>query len=170
MSIYTKTGDRGETGIWGGKRVAKDSALVEALGSIDELNAQLGIVLAQIKNKKIKQDVEKIQQDLFSIGSAIAGFEGKTDWLEERVKYFEEEIDRMWEALPELNNFILPGGSEMGARLHLARTMCRRAERMVIGAKQDKAVKYLNRLSDYLFCLARWVNWKTGIRERKWIG
>lgn len=136
MKIYTKKGDKGETGLIGGKKVPKTDAVVEALGAIDELNAHLG---------NLNLPLEEIQRDLMSIASEIAG--GKKAKASE--KWLEKEIARMQKELPELHNFILPSGP-----IHLARAVCRRAERRVLIIK---SVKYLNRLSDYLFVLARWV-------------
>ncbi len=142
MKIYTKTGDLGETGLWGRKKVPKNHKIIEALGTIDELSANLGL----INGPKI----EKIQQELQTINSAISGFKTKVP----DVGWLEKEIDRMQTKLPELKNFILPKG-----QIHVARAVCRRAERRVVdpAVGRDDAVKYLNRLSDYLFVLARWI-------------
>jgi len=207
-SVYTRKGDLGETGFLDGKRVRKDNPRVEAVGSVDELNTQIGLVIAQIKDKqslrssraagleryemlvrkkgrgKWKEEIvsklEKIQNDLFVIGSLIAGYEPNKErievskqQLEDQVKKMEKEIDLMWEKLPALRNFILPGGSLAGAQIHLARTVCRRAERRVIGVGdsgpgQNDIKKYLNRLSDYLFTLARWANFKAKRKEIVW--
>ncbi len=139
MKIYTRTGDRGETGLYGGKRVPKDDPIIEALGSLDELNAMLG---------NLELPLDKIQKDLQTIASQIAGHKGKTP----SVKRLENEIDRMEKDLPELHNFILPKGP-----VHLARAICRRAERRVVAVAAPGRAKYLNRLSDYLFVLARWM-------------
>lgn len=163
MPIYTKKGDGGETGTFDGKRVAKNDKLIEAIGAVDELNAQIGAI------NGIKRKLEIIQNDLFGIGARLAGYEAKLD-LEKRVAEMEQEIDRMWRKLPPLKNFVLPSG-----QLHLARTVARRAERAVValgdsGHGQNDVKKYLNRLSDYLFCLARWVNWKNKIKETVWRG
>ncbi|MCL4397975.1 cob(I)yrinic acid a,c-diamide adenosyltransferase [Patescibacteria group bacterium] len=137
MKIYTKKGDKGETGLIGGKRVPKTDPVVEALGTIDELNAHLG---------NLNLPLEKIQQDLMALASEVAG--GKKARVNE--KWLEKEIDRMEKELPPLHNFILPTGS-----VHLARAVCRRTERRVTAVLGYS--KYLNRLSDYLFVLARWV-------------
>lgn len=147
MPIYTKTGDKGMTGLFSGKRVSKKSPIIETLGSIDELNAWLGVI----------GGLEEIQKDLMVINSFIAGFKVKipgSEWLE-------KEIDRMEKKLPKLRNFILPKG-----QIHLARAVCRRAERDMI--KAGFKIIYLNRLSDYLFVLARTktkkeIVWKPGI-------
>lgn len=149
MKIYTKTGDLGETGLWGGKRVPKNHQIIEALGAIDELNALLGTINLS--------PLENIQKDLMTINSVIAGFETKVP----DPQKLEKEIDKMQAKLPELNRFILPKGP-----LHLARAVCRRAERRAITA--GFKIKYLNRLSDYLFILARYVNFKSGNEDITW--
>lgn len=153
MPIYTKTGDKGKTGLYNKKRVPKDSPIVEALGSIDELNAVLGTI-------KLPQLTE-IQKDLMLINASVAGY--KTEIPD--VQKLEKEIDRMEKTLPKLKNFILPQG-----RLHFARAVCRRAERALIKCKINnvKCKIYLNRLSDYLFVLARYVNYKGGVKEIIW--
>lgn len=155
MAIYTKKGDRGQTGLFDGRRIPKDDAIVEAIGAMDELNAQIGLAGVNLKN---------IQEDLFAIGSRLAGYETRLN-LESRVKELEKEIDKMWGELPPLRNFILPRG-----QLHLARAVCRRAERAAVTAKAEFAYQYLNRLSDYLFCLARFVNFKAKKKEILWKG
>ena len=156
MPIYTKKGDKGETGLFDGKRLSKNDAFIETIGEIDELNCAIGLV-------EEDKNLQKIQQDLFEIGGKAAGFDSKIN-LEERVKFFESEIDRMWQRMPPLKNFILPN-----SQLHLARVVCRRAERAAVRAKlAPEILKYLNRLSDYLFCLARWVNFKSKIKETVW--
>ena len=141
--------------MFAGSRVAKNSPLVEVIGAIDELNAVLGTVKGEAK-------LEEIQKDLFAIGSKLAGYETRLD-LEKRVRELEAEIDMMWKNLPPLKNFILPRGE-----LHLARAVCRRAERAAVTAKVEFAYQYLNRLSDYLFCLARWENFKKKRKEIVW--
>lgn len=151
MKIYTKTGDKGETGLYGGKRVAKSDAIIEALGTLDELNAFLGT---------IDFDFEEIQKDLMTVAAEIGGYEGNRGYAQ-RTDRLEREIDRMQEDLPELRNFILPKG-----QIHYARTICRRAERRVVAA--GFKIIYLNRLSDYLFVLARHVNAKNKITEKIW--
>lgn len=196
MPIYTKTGDRGETGLFGSQRLPKSDPLIAALGTVDELNAVLGTVVAQIqdsgfkiqdwiKGKKrerrpwkeeTKVSLEGIQRDLFTIGSTVAGY--KSDLpatsrqpLATRVDQLERAIDQMWADMPPLQNFILPGGTAVSAQLHLARAVCRRAERKVV-ALRDKRLeinkKYLNRLSDYLFTLAVYLNHKSCVPETIW--
>lgn len=165
MPIYTKKGDRGETGIFNGKRVSKSDALIEAIGTVDELNATLGNL--RVKREELKK-LEQIQSDLFSIGARLAGAEIKVD-LEKRVLEMEKEIDKMWKEMPPLKNFVLPSG-----QIHLARTICRRAERRLVSVPIIHntfpiILVYVNRLSDYLFCLARWVNFKSGVKEKTWM-
>lgn len=170
MKIYTKTGDKGETGLWGGKRVLKSNPVVEALGAIDELNAILGM-LEMRKHKIEGRKIERIQKELMVINSAIGGFEAKVP----SEKWLEKEIDSMNDSLPKLVNFIIPSG-----QIHFARAVCRRAERraIVIGdsgarfaarrAAQNDILKYLNRLSDYLFVLARMENFQNVTPEIIW--
>jgi cob(I)alamin adenosyltransferase len=166
MNIYTKKGDKGETTTAGGKRVLKCDFNIEAVGEIDELNAALGMIKLP--------ETEKIQEDLFGIGAIISGRKVfSIKYLEFRVKEMEKEIDRMWKEMPQLKNFIFFGGSEEASLIFFARAVARRAERGVVALRRDdltEVVKYLNRLSDYLFCLGRWVNFKKGIKERVWKG
>lgn len=166
MRIYTKTGDQGETGLFGGGRVKKDDPRVEAYGTVDELNSVLGVAIAGLPGglEDIRGELERVQRELFDVGAMLATPAGKSvRWnLEEaHVSRLEESIDRLEAGLPPLKTFILPSGAEAGAMLHLARTVARRAERRVV-AIQDEAdalvIRYLNRLSDFLFVLARSVN------------
>lgn len=179
MAIYTRTGDKGKTSLMGGKRVLKSDLRVEAYGTVDELNSAIGIAIAEISNSKyqivnIKTELSKVQNDLLDIGSALATPEGvPVEHLEVRLKEFEKLIDMMTAKLPELTNFILPGGGVAGSYLHLARTICRRAERRVVALMQkvevDPAiVMYLNRLSDLLFTTARFVNHHDKQKETIW--
>jgi cob(I)alamin adenosyltransferase len=185
QKIYTKTGDEGETSLLGGKRVSKSCVEMEVIGELDELNAALGIVLslrgpASGGDETIPQLVnflQSIQRDLFKIGSEIASLQTPLNENiekigENKIVELENKIDEFWSELPELKSFILPGGSAVGAHLHLARTVCRRAERRLVAFGKSTPVrpelyKYLNRLSDYLFVAARWVNYKEGINEEK---
>jgi cob(I)alamin adenosyltransferase len=177
MSIYTKFGDKGKTSLYGGKTVSKGSMRVEAYGNLDELNSFLGVVLAELKDKKVKQEIVEIQKDLFEIGSSIASLstnkhKALSIFLEKRVFEFEKEIDRLSGKLPELENFILPGG-KTGSYLHYARTIARRAERrIVVLAEKERILReiliYLNRLSDLLFMYARYVNYKEKQKEIVW--
>jgi len=179
MAIYTRTGDKGKTSLMGGKRVLKSDARVEAYGTVDELNSAIGVCLSELTtdNKQlttVKRELEKIQNDLLDIGSALATPEGAPlAHLVNRPKDFEKLIDRMTEKLPRLTQFILPGGGKAGSHLHLARTICRRAERRVVAlletAEIDQAILiYLNRLSDLLFTSSRFVNHTEKYKESVW--
>lgn len=177
MPIYTRTGDKGKTGIFSGKRVSKDSPLIEAIGSIDELNAVIGVVLSEkYQVASIKKELVKIQSDLFMIGSQLANPKStsKID-SEKRAKEFEALVDQMTKKLPRLMNFILPGGGEAGATLHLARTISRRAERRIVALSRKQKIDpgilvYINRLSDLLFTIARFVNLAERKKETVWHG
>lgn len=178
--IYTKTGDQGQCSLGSGTRVFKSDPVVEALGTVDELNAAIAVA-NQIQNSPV---LCQIQKDLFSIGAMLSEAPGgskKNLLLKARVKFLEKQIDKLSQDLPELKNFILPGGCQIASLLHLARAVCRRAERRVVGinvqcqisnVKSNPNVKniimYLNRLSDFLFALARWANYQTGTGEIKW--
>jgi cob(I)alamin adenosyltransferase len=174
VRIYTKKGDRGETGLLGGGRVSKASARIEAYGTVDELNAALGVVLSQLDDADIETIIERIQDELHIICADLAALDPadkKVPHIQaEHVKGLEELCDKLDEKLPPLEKFILPGGSVGGALLHWARTVCRRAERRVVKlAEQEEinpeVIRYLNRLSDLLFLLARWVNQQAGSPE-----
>ncbi len=169
MRIYTKTGDDGTTALFGGKRVLKCHELVEVYGSIDELNSWLGYILTSLTDKKLNKFLTIVQSDLFSIGSTLAGWKGDITHLEKRVGEMEKLIDSLDKKLPELTNFILPGGSVAGSRLHIARSIARRVERQAVKIHADRRIiMYLNRLSDALFILARFINKKSGLRESIW--
>lgn len=180
VKIYTKTGDKGETGLFGGKRVKKHNSRIVAYGEIDELNALLGVARGLNKDSKVDEILQKIQNDLFDLGAMLASpdrtrLEGKAAGFirKEDVSFLEEAIDRMDRELPPLRSFILPGGSELASSLHLARTVCRRAEREIVSLAEKEPVDeeilcYVNRLSDFLFVLARWANLKEGISETRW--
>lgn len=180
MPIYTRTGDKGDTSLYGGKRVSKAHERVETYGTVDELNSVMGVVIAHLRvnRKGLKELLESIQIDLFTIGSSLATPSEKMQRLEvkklsERVVEFEKEIDSMTKKMPELHNFILPGGSKAGSFLHQARAICRRSERRIIGLSKkedvsDEIIKYFNRLSDLLFTLARYLNHLEKKKETKW--
>lgn len=176
MPIYTRTGDKGQTSLYGGKRVLKTNARVDTYGTVDELNSILGIVIAFLtaQNTSTKKELTAIQHDLFDIGAYLANPKAlPIRRLEKRVSEFEHLIDVMTRKLPELRNFILPGGSKAGATLHHARTVCRRAERRLVALQQDEEidehlVKYINRLSDLLFTMARYVNHNDKQKETLW--
>lgn len=178
--IYTKTGDTGETGLFGGLRVRKSSERVHAYGEVDELNAFIGWTLTQNTDDVITERLRIIQSDLFAIGAHLATVpreDRRTPALPpipvERIAEMESWIDAAEDELPALKSFILPGGAPGGAALHVARTVCRRAERAVVGLQQNEFVDasiitYLNRLSDLLFDFARLANHRTGAPETKW--
>ncbi|MCF7855067.1 MAG: cob(I)yrinic acid a,c-diamide adenosyltransferase [Candidatus Pacebacteria bacterium] len=181
-TIYTRTGDHGETSLGDGSLVPKDHARVEAYGSIDELNAAIGLFLeAFVSSQEVSQaDVTTIQEDLFCIGAYLAS-PGVGVTLPAipigRVASFESAIDRMMAVMPPLDGFILPGGSRSAALAHVACTVCRRAERRVVALYRSlevpdddstMALRYLNRLSDYLFCLARYCNSLAGTPDQYW--
>ncbi|OGH13534.1 MAG: ATP:cob(I)alamin adenosyltransferase [Candidatus Levybacteria bacterium RIFCSPLOWO2_02_FULL_37_10] len=164
MPIYTKTGDKGQTGLFSGKRVSKASFRMEAIGTVDELNSIIGLVISQIPNPKsqITNELIEIQKDLFVIGSALANPRQALN-LSKRVKEFEKTIDKMAKELPPLFNFILPGGGKAGSMLHLARTVCRRTERRIVELSKKEKVQsdlivYINRLSDLFLTMSRYIN------------
>lgn len=181
MKIYTKTGDAGETGLFGGGRVSKDNARVEAYGDVDELNASIGVARAVELMPRIDEVLVPIQRDLFSLGALLATPDlGKMhDHLAKaqidaaRIAELEQEIDACERELEPLRAFIVPGGTPKAAQLHVARTVCRRAERRVIHLQKEVeipqiVVVYLNRLSDLLFTLARTANTRAGAGEVTW--
>ncbi len=174
MAIYTRKGDKGKTSLFDGKVVSKSDLQVEAYGTIDELNSSLGVASSFIKTKLIKDEIEKIQNDLLEIGSSLAVSSPlPLDPLLNRPKDFEELIDKLTSKMPVLSNFILPSGGKGGSSLHLARTVSRRAERRVVDLASKRKVDeialiYLNRLSDLLFTFARFENFKTKNKERIW--
>lgn len=175
MSIYTRTGDTGTTALFGGKRVLKCEELVDVYGSIDELNSWVGYIATQLEIKDVQEFLQAIQSDLFSIGSVLAGWTGDLTSLEGRVAQMEARIDIMDKSLPPLTNFILPGGSSLGAFTHVVRGICRRVERQTVSLAQKQTVnpliiKYINRLSDLFFMLARFINKNANVEEVVWSG
>jgi cob(I)alamin adenosyltransferase len=179
MKLYTKTGDGGTTGLFGGARVGKDDPRVEAYGTVDELNATIGVARALEVSEGIDALLAQIQDDLFVVGAELASAPGKEDRLrmrlvdDEDVARLERAIDDAEEQLEPLKRFVLPGGDRGAAALHLARTVCRRAERRVLSARaespiRDAIVVYLNRLSDLLFALARRQNQVAGVADVPW--
>lgn len=184
MKIYTKTGDRGETALYGGTRVSKASARVESYGTIDELNAFIGVAKSQISDPAVVAQLKKIQFDLFTAGSETATPADKLLLAngqprlplaisETEITELEDWMDQMDEQLEPLQFFILPGGGSAAAALHVSRTVCRRAERTLVFLNESEPVRpelirYLNRLSDYLFVLARYVSKLHGEPEEYW--
>jgi len=177
MKIYTRTGDGGETGLYGGQRVWKDAQRVNTYGTVDECNAALGVALTQIGDAEVRGVLTRILGELFEVGADLATplSRGATvpRLRAEETARLEEEIDHFEEELEPLCHFILPGGAPGGAALHLARAVCRRAERHLVTLEQAEEVnpevgRYLNRLSDHLFVLARLVNHRAGTPETIW--
>jgi len=191
MKIYTRQGDDGTTGLFGGQRISKADGRLECYGTIDELNAALGLAAAgstAVQNPTGDADalvrrLQAVQNDLFVIGSLLATPRTSAGWQklpqlgESAVGRLEQEIDAAEAELPALGNFILPGGAEMAARLHMARTICRRAERLLVSLVGQADVReeippevlpYLNRLGDWLFVQARWINRKLGETDILW--
>lgn len=181
MKIYTKTGDAGDTGLFGGQRVRKDHTRIEAYGTLDELNANVGLLRDSQEDEVIREELFAVQNRLFSIGAYLATppKAGKPspilDLNEEDITNLEQAMDRMETALEPLRNFILPGGHVHVSYAHLARTVCRRAERMCVSMDAHEtidplALQYLNRLSDYFFVLGRYIAQQLGVEETPWKG
>jgi cob(I)alamin adenosyltransferase len=178
MKIYTKTGDGGETGLFRGPRVAKHDPRVEAYGNVDELNALLGVLLPEIQTPEIREIISSLQQELFEVGADLATPPQQQEDSSLRIpadliENLEKSIDTFEEKLSPLQWFILPGGTRSAALLHYARTVCRRAERSVTFLKSHQEInpevlRYLNRLSDLLFVLARVENQTAGTTEVAW--
>jgi cob(I)alamin adenosyltransferase len=179
VKIYTRTGDGGETGLFGGARVAKSDPRVAAYGDVDELNAWLGLVRAGTEDPVLAPMLEQIQRDLFALGARladpakkIAERVTKTAVTGEDISRLEGWIDRLESELPPLRRFILAGGCRTGATLHVSRTVCRRAERSMValgsGAVEPELLTYVNRLSDLLFVMARAANHRAGAAELEW--
>ena len=179
MKIYTRTGDDGTTGLIGGTRVKKHNIRLESYGTIDELNSYMGMIRAMQTDKKTDQVIEGIQNKLFVIGANLATEESieivkkQLPCKKSDVELLEKEMDRMNLELPDLRNFILPGGAQVAAVCHVARTVCRRAERRIVELAESQEVdaqliKYINRLSDYLFVLSRYLNLQQNSPEILW--
>ncbi len=175
MKIYTKTGDDGTTGLYGGQRTSKASLRILAIGDVDELNACLGLARCEVKDPQCSTQLMEIQNRLFDLGAVLAQPTGasRAGILPGDIAGLEDSMDLISEDLPELRAFILPGGSRSAAILHLARTVCRRAERSLTHLNLTEAVDqatlmYLNRLSDWLFMAARWCNHVDGHPETEW--
>ena len=177
--MHTRGGDKGETSLYGAARVAKDSLRVDAYGTIDELNSSIGVAVAASRHKEISKPLKRIQADLFAAGADLATeFARKGGARVPRIEREDTErlermVDRLQEKLPRLTSFILPGGSQLSASLHLARAVCRRAERRVVALGRaekinPEMVPYLNRLSTYLFNVARYANVLEGVEDDAW--
>ncbi len=178
--IYTRTGDAGDTSLVGGVRVPKDSARLEAYGTMDELSSHLGLLDALVDDADIKAQLERIQNTLFNVCTYLATDTTQTPIYpsaqlpEGSTAFLEQQIDAMNESLPTLDSFVLPGGCQAAAQCHVCRTVCRRAERRIvsIGKLDDEqgadVLKYVNRLSDYLFVLARKLNFINHTPEKTW--
>jgi cob(I)alamin adenosyltransferase len=178
MKIYTRTGDKGDTSLFGGQRVPKDALRIEAYGTVDELNSVIGIVRADNVDPEIDQMLAEVQIQIFALGADLAT---PRSIKKKSVKRFEPRdahalekmIDSLDGSLRPIKSFILPGGSPIAARIHFARTVCRRAERIVVRLTRNEDIGegiqiYLNRLSDFLFVLARYTNLRSKIPEAKW--
>lgn len=178
MKIYTKTGDKGQTSLLGGTRISKSHPRIESYGTIDELNSYIGLVRDQEVNTHRRDLLKEIQDRLFTIGSHLAADPDRNtkkvpDLLPTDIELLEHEMDKMDAELPELRFFVLPGGHQSVSFCHLARTVCRRAERLVIAFSEEviieeMIIKYLNRLSDYLFVLSRKMAMELGAEEISW--
>ena len=177
MKIYTKKGDKGDTSLFGGHRVPKDALRIEAYGTVDELNSVLGIVRSDLDEVEVDRILKKIQQDLFALGADLATPRSTAKNIRRfqarDAQPLEHTIDRLDASLKPLRKFILPGGSSAAARLHFARTVCRRAERAVVRLSRNEDIGegcgiYLNRLSDLLFVLARYANRLSDTPESTW--
>ncbi len=175
MKIYTRTGDHGQTSLFGGARVPKSDARIEAYGTIDELSSQIGVARTTPLPAGVDAILHQVQVDLFEVGAHLASpgtsrFPGVDT---ARIDELEKAIDEMERELAPLTTFILPGGSSTAAHLHVARTICRRAERLVVALQDDSpatisTIAYLNRLSDYLFVAARFANRRAGVEDVPW--
>ena len=178
MKIYTKTGDKGQTSLIGGTRVFKSDLRIDTYGTVDELNSYIGLIRDQPINEKRKDLLKEIQDRLFTIGSSLASDPEQSkkkipDLLETDITLLEDEMDKIDLIVPEMRFFILPGGHQSISFAHIARTVCRRAERLSIALAQETyvnelVIKYLNRLSDYLFTLCRMMHHELNIEEIAW--
>lgn len=175
--IYTKTGDRGQTVLFGGRRVPKSHLRVDAYGTVDELNSFIGLLRDAVRDEPVRELLAQVQNRLFTLGAHLASDPAKhpptPDLLPEDVQLLESAIDAMHAELPPLKNFILPGGHPTVSTCHVCRTVCRRAERLVVALHRkapvdEIALQYLNRLSDYFFVLARKLGQDLGVEEVVW--
>ena len=173
--IYTKTGDAGDTSLFGGGRVRKSDPRVDAYGEVDELNASVGVARAQAEGSGLERLLQTIQDQLFTVGAILAtpsdskAYQHVPKIQAEWISEMERAIDAFDEELPALKSFILPGGTALASSLHLARTVCRRAERRLVASQAEpQAMVYLNRLSDLLFTMARIANFRAGVADVPW--
>ena len=172
--VTTKSGDKGNTSLGNGERVLKSHLLINLLGDIDELNSQIGSAISSCKSESITSELQSIQQDLFNLGGEISIINSGTILINDnRLEFLEERIDELNQSLKPLKEFIMPGGDEFCSRIHLSRSVCRRAERScvaILDLVKEKNIwlPYLNRLSDYLFVLARYVSSERGSEEILW--
>lgn len=157
MPIYTKTGDKGTTAVFGGRRISKSDLQIEAYGSVDELSSFIGLIIAKLKDAQEISLLTSIQKSLYDVMSFLAGAPVDIKYLDKNTKKIEQEIDKIARRLPKLHRFILPQGTELTALYHVVRSVCRRCERNVVeyGHMSKEVIKYLNRLSDLFFTLAR---------------
>ncbi|MGO3285939.1 cob(I)yrinic acid a,c-diamide adenosyltransferase [Mesonia sp.] len=186
MKIYTKTGDKGSTALFGGTRVPKHHIRIESYGTVDELNAYIGLIKDQEIDEALKNDLKKIQNNLFTLGAELATDPKKAQFKngkerlnivrvkEAEIQFLEDQIDEMNQDLPQMTNFILPGGHTTVSYCHIARCVCRRAERLAAALNEVEPfeayiLQYINRLSDYLFVLARKLSKDLQVEEIKWI-
>ncbi|MEM1322864.1 MAG: cob(I)yrinic acid a,c-diamide adenosyltransferase [Bacteroidota bacterium] len=179
FKIYTRTGDQGETSLFGGRRLPKSHLRIDSYGTVDELNSYIGLIRDQLSEEPLRKELKTIQDILFSLGAKLASDPDKNmstpDVVDEDIKMLETSIDQMDEQLPALKNFILPGGHTTVSYTHIARCVCRRAERLTVALNIDDEVdpiviRYLNRLSDYLFTLARHLAQQLNAEEVTWDG
>jgi len=180
IKIYTKTGDKGKTSLIGGTKVPKNDIRIETYGTVDELNSWIGLINDQLTDDNLRKELKEIQDRLFTIGSSLATDTEKEpkmklpDLNESDIHFLEKSIDAMTAELPAMKHFILPGGHVTVSSIHITRCVCRRAERLVVNMQQhdlfvdEKVIQYLNRLSDYLFTLARYAAQKLGAEEIAW--
>jgi cob(I)alamin adenosyltransferase len=170
MPIYTRKGDKGETNLLS-KRIPKDSLEIEVLGVVDEASSFLGLAAAFLKEQYLKNKITQVQRSLFKLGSIIAG--ARLSISKSQVMKYEKEIDAWTRAMPPVKNFIYPGGSRPAALVFIGRTVVRRAERLIVKLSKERKLNsnvliYINRLSDYLFVLARYINFRQGVKEAFW--
>jgi cob(I)alamin adenosyltransferase len=180
MKIYTKTGDKGNTSLIGGTKVPKSDVRIDTYGTVDELNSWIGLINDQLNDEEFRPVLKEVQDRLFTIGSSLATDAEKApkmklpDLKAADIEFLEKQIDQMTAQLPPMKSFILPGGHVAVSSIHVTRCVCRRAERLAVGMQQhelfvdQQVIQYLNRLSDYLFTLARYAAQKLGAEEIPW--